>query len=291
MKVFYSEKQVVDQGVQGFGYIKSPSAMKPKQLAKALESFPGIEFIEPNPVTRDDFKLCHAPEYVDGILDLEENNGFGNRSESVNQSLKYTNGAMYDAAVAATADSPTAALVAGFHHAGYSCWEGFGYFCTFNGLMLTAMKLVKSGRRVAIVDCDMHDGNGTDDILKHFGYPTEIFHASFGKSYISPLHAQRYLNSMAEGGELEKKLIKHKSDVILYQAGADVHVKDPFGGIFETDQIYERDRRMFVIAKKLQIPLAWDLAGGYQIEPDGSIGKVLEIHLNTFRACQEVYKN
>ena len=46
---------------------------------------------------------------------------------------------------------------------------------------------------------------------------------------------------------------------------------------------------MFTIAKELKIPLAWNLAGGYQIEKDGSIDKVIEIHLNTFKAANEVY--
>jgi uncharacterized Fe-S radical SAM superfamily protein PflX len=51
----------------------------------------------------------------------------------------------------------------------------------------------------------------------------------------------------------------------------------------------ERDRKMFTIAKELRIPLAWNLAGGYQVEENGSIQKVIDLHLNTFKVCQEVY--
>lgn len=51
----------------------------------------------------------------------------------------------------------------------------------------------------------------------------------------------------------------------------------------------ERDRRMFCIAKDLNIPIAWNLAGGYQIDADGSFRKVIDLHMNTFLAAKEVY--
>jgi hypothetical protein len=53
--------------------------------------------------------------------------------------------------------------------------------------------------------------------------------------------------------------------------------------------MYQRDLRMFQIAKEKQIPLTWNLAGGYQVEKDGSIDKVIQLHMNTFKACKEVY--
>jgi acetoin utilization deacetylase AcuC-like enzyme len=92
---------------------------------------------------------------------------------------------------------------------------------------------------------------------------------------------------MEEDGILERSLLT--PDVVIYQAGADVHVNDPYGGVLTTEQMYERDLRMFRIAKRLQLPLTWNLAGGYQVGPNGEIDKVLELHLNTFRAMAEVY--
>lgn len=294
MKIFYSDKQVVDQGKQGFGFLKSPSALKPRQMAIALAEYQDaefwpVEFVNPNPLSVEDFKLCHAADYVDGIFNLTIDNGFGNKSTDVNNSLFYTNGAMYDAALAATPEVPTCALVSGFHHAGYAKWKGFGYFCTLNGLMVTAMKFSAAGKKVAIIDCDMHHGNGTDDILDNLGRPADIYHLSFGKKYHDPKDAQAYLKDLEEGGFVEQELMKFKPDLIICQFGADVHVKDPFGGIFTTEEIAERDHRMLVIAHKLKIPLTWNLAGGYQIEKDGSINKVIEIHLNTFNAAFDVY--
>lgn len=74
-------------------------------------------------------------------------------------------------------------------------------------------------------------------------------------------------------------------DVVLYQAGADPHVDDPLGGWLTTQQLAERDRLVFGTAHELRIPLAWNLAGGYQ----SPLRKVLDIHDNTMRACAAAY--
>ena len=71
--------------------------------------------------------------------------------------------------------------------------------------------------------------------------------------------------------------------------GADPHINDPLGGWLTTEQLAERDRLVFSAAKRLGIPIAWNLAGGYQIDEDGGISKVIEIHNNTMLACTETY--
>lgn len=301
MKVFYSDKMTVaDQGEQSYGGIKSPSARKPKEIAEALvkeiafvgNSIPNIQFVPPNPLTIDDLKLCHDPNYVDGVMNLTLQNGFGTKSKEIADSLLYTNGAMYDAAKAATPSEPTCALVSGFHHAGYLGWANLGWFCTFNGLTITAAKLIAEGaKKVAILDCDMHYGNGTDDILDKIPELKEkVLHNTFGKAFFDKYNANIYLDFLRSDGLVYKLFKEKEPDVILYQAGADVHVDDPYGGILTTEEMYERDLRVFTIAKSLDIPLVWNLAGGYQIEQDGSIGKVIDLHLNTFKACKEVYQ-
>lgn len=288
MKVFYSEKLVANQSQQSFGGIQSPSARKPRELALALKNIEGIEFVDPNPLTINDLKLCHDPVYVNGVMSLQLENGFGTKDKAICDSLLYTNGAMYDAAAGAQVDAPTCALVAGFHHAGYGGWERLGYFCTFNGLMIAAIKLFP--KKVAIIDCDMHWGNGTDDILNRYPkFKENILHISFGKTFSRPFQASTYLKWLNPNGMIDIALSSFKPDVIIYQAGADVHVNDPYGGVLTTEQMLERDRRIFVIAKNSNIPLAWNLAGGYQVEADGSIQKVIDLHLNTFQACKEVY--
>lgn len=288
IKVVYSPKVVSED------HKVSPSAIKPKYLAEHLKTHSTlkdcVEFVEPIAVSRADILRCHSEEYVDGILNLQRKNGFGTISQSVVDSLPYTNGAMYLAAkLALETKEPTCAIVAGFHHAGYNGFENLGYFCTFNGLMIAAMKLVEDDgyKKISIVDCDMHWGNGTDDILDKVnkGQYTNI---SFGKYFGTMSTGDNYLLYFAS---VKEQLQWFKPDLIIYQSGADVHENDPFGGILTEEEMYERDIKMFTIAKELNIPITWTLAGGYQKDKDGGCSYVLKLHTNTFEACREVYEN
>jgi acetoin utilization deacetylase AcuC-like enzyme len=77
---------------------------------------------------------------------------------------------------------------------------------------------------------------------------------------------------------------------VFFQAGADAHVDDPLGGLLTTSQMRERDRIVFNVCRDLGIPVTWNLAGGYQQEADGSIPKVVELHLNTFEEALRAWK-
>jgi acetoin utilization deacetylase AcuC-like enzyme len=261
----------------------SPSSAKPGFVAQALlnEKFP-VSFVVPHPATVEDFNLAHDPKFVEDILSCARKNGFGNKSPAVARSLPYTSGAMLGAARAAIlGKGPCAALASGFHHAGFDQEEGF---CTFNGLMVTAMTLLKNreARKIAIVDADYHYGNGTQDIIDKLGVKDSVFHYSFGRDFHSPLDADAYLTKMKS---LRDDLKSFAPNVILYQAGADAHENDPLGGVLSTEGLYERDLAMFKIADELRIPICWNLAGGYQRDADGGISVVTEIHLNTFKAA------
>jgi len=74
-------------------------------------------------------------------------------------------------------------------------------------------------------------------------------------------------------------------DLLLYQAGADPHVNDPLGGWLTTEQLRERDRRVFTTCRDMRLPIAWNLAGGYQT----NLRKVLDIHDNTMLECLGAY--
>ena len=78
-------------------------------------------------------------------------------------------------------------------------------------------------------------------------------------------------------------------DLILYQAGADPHINDPLGGVMTTDQMLRRDELVFQECKAMQVPVAWNLAGGYQRDDQHGIRPVLDLHDNTMRACVQVY--
>ena len=75
-------------------------------------------------------------------------------------------------------------------------------------------------------------------------------------------------------------------DLILYQAGADPHINAPLGGFKTTAQLQCRDKLVFLLCHQSGIPVAWNLAGGYQRDADGGISPVLAIHDNTLMACR-----
>src|SRR5262249_44403963 len=151
-------------------------------------------------------------------------------------------------------------------------------FCTFNGLMVTAAQLLAEARveRVAIIDCDYHYGNGTQAIIDAQSLADRVLHISFGESFKHPEQASAYLAAVRD---LRARFQAFAPELILYQAGADPHIDDPLGGLLTTEQMRVRDRTLLTIARELSIPLTWNLAGGYQVEDDGSIPRVVQLHL------------
>ena len=258
----------------------SPSAAKPRAavdswLKLSIKLDIPIQVIAPEPASVEDIARAHLPAFVDAVLSCRVENGFHNRSEAVAKSLPYTSGAMLAAAREALRNGRIAAApCSGFHHAGYA---NAGGFCTFNGLMVTAMALHASGEatRVGILDFDQHYGDGTDNIIDRLRIDW-INHYSAGEHYGLPAEARRFLSSIPGLVAAMKDC-----DVILYQAGADPHIDDPLGGWLTTEQLYERDLLVFQAAAALGIPVAWNLAGGYQTP----LRKVLRIHDGTMRAC------
>ena len=260
----------------------SPSAGKPTQVVDSWQKL-GIpmEIRAPAPATREQLLLAHAADFVDGVLEGRHSNGFGNRSLEVAASLPYTCGSMLAAAEQALANGKGAvAPCSGFHHAGH---DFAGGFCTFNGLMVTALSLLKDKKlkKLAILDLDMHYGNGTQDIIDTLNVGHEVKHWS--RSF-SPSRAEEFLENLPY---LVKTLCEG-CELLLYQAGADSHCNDPLGGYLTTDQMRRRDELVFDAARALDIPIAWNLAGGYQRDAQGGIRPVLDLHDNTMRAFARI---
>lgn len=265
----------------------SPSSYKPAIVAHALMELKIAlhEFKIPKALSIDDLALAHDRNFVEKILKCEIKNGYSNKNKKIANSLVYTNGAMYDAAKLSLEFGVAGALCSGFHHAEY---KHVGGFCTFNGLMIAAIKLLKQElvKKVLILDLDQHYGNGTDDIIHVLNLEDKITNLSFGKYYCERKDAASYMNHLGRLGEI---LEKTAPDLILYQAGADVHYKDPLGGVLTTKEIHKRDVMVFDTAKNANIPIAFNLAGGYQKDDDGGIFEVKKIHINTFKAAFKIF--
>lgn len=274
ISVFYDDRMVAD------AHSFSPSAGKPREVVASWRRHgEALEFPRFDPANFEQLSRAHADSYVRGVLTGRIPNGFGNTRMEVASALPWTSGAMLAAARAAIDNGAVAvAPVSGFHHACYS--EGGGY-CTFNGLMVTALALQAEDkvRRVGILDYDMHYGNGTAQILRYLK-PDGIAHYTAGQEYQREDQSVEFIGSVP--GHVRNF---SDCDVLLYQAGADPHIDDPLGGWLSSYQLAERDRLVFRTCHELGLPVAWNLAGGYQTP----LRKVLDIHDATMRACIATY--
>ena len=275
LPVFYHPTLSVSSGSRS-----SPSAEKPAAVVASWQQL-GIplQLIPPMPATIAQLCLAHDEAFVRGILSRKRENGFGNRLARVARALPLTTGAMLSAARHARQHGGAAvAPVSGFHHAEYAVAKGF---CTFNGLAVTAAVLLQEGAaRIGILDCDHHHGDGTEDILDRLELHDQVHHISVGERWFKPAHAPDFF------ARLPKLLEGFRGcDVVLYQAGADPHIDDPLGGWLTDVDLKERDETVFHTLYHLGVPVAWNLAGGYQRDEDGGIRPVLAIHDQTLRAC------
>ena len=277
MKVVYGPEMVAE-----LLHHISPSSSKPKVLVDYLRGlgYP-VELVPPVALSREQIALAHQREYVDDVLEGRAYNGFGTCDSSIAKTLPFTSGSLWVAAQLALEEGIAASFSSGFHHARYARGGGF---CTFNGLVICA-RLLKLPR-VLILDLDYHYGDGTDDILATLKLES-IRHETLGGHYGSPEQSQDYfdmLNSILSSLETEPV------DLILFQAGADAHVDDPLGGMLTAEQMEQRDRTVFVAAKRLGIPISWNLAGGYQRDRHDTILPVLQLHEITYRAALEIFR-
>jgi len=279
-------------------------------LAEALRSEPRVELIAPEPVGEADLLRVHTAGYVSAVRmgeprSLAESQKFP-WSKELYPSVLLTSGGCLAAAKRALEVGIAAALVSGFHHAHADHGEGF---CTFNGLVVTIDRLraERAVEKVAIIDLDLHYGNGTASLARSRPY---LFNLSiYGNDYAGnqpfrdvsvvrhtdgenhqsialPNGAGRteLMSTLDEG--LAKLRAWGRPDLLLYQAGADPYREDPYSTLdLGEDDLRARDRRVLEFARSERLPLAWVLAGGYT--PDTR--KVVEVHRNTFRAAFDLY--
>src|SRR5881396_3031790 len=220
-------------------------------VAEGLKSNPEVRVMEPAPVTEEELGLVHTPEYIRAVRTgipraLAESQKFP-WSPALFPSACLTNGGCVAAARQALRDRVSAALASGFHHAHADHGEGF---CTFNGLVVAADALKAAGeaRRVAILDLDLHYGNGTAALAATRPYLTVLsiygndYHANADYRDVTVRrhedgsnHWSVALPAGCDGRLLNEILDQHlprllkagKPDLLLYQAGADPLRHDP----------------------------------------------------------------
>ena len=177
-------------------------------------------------------------------------------------------------------------LGGGFHHAFPDHGEGF---CVFNDIAIAIAKLKCEGniRRALVIDCDLHQGNGTAKIFKN---EADVFTFSIHQENNYPLikPASNLDIGLADGTDdkeyleqLEKNIPRiiadFKPESILYVAGSDPYKFDQLGGLaLSLNGLKKRDEFIFGWARDFHIAIAVVLAGGYAINLEDTI----QIHLN-----------
>lgn len=279
MKVFYRPEMALDRPVMGSFSAQKPKVAVEDWLRRGLIQAEDILSFEP--VGREDFALAHDEQMVQGILDLRIPNGYGTVDADLAASLPYTTGSLLAAARYALEHKQiVCSPSSGFHHAHY---DDAGGYCTFNGLVITSIKLQMEGlvERVGILDLDMHYGDGTQDLIRVHGLDW-VLHRTQGNDFYQRehlgRHGERYFDWLYDSLAALQGV-----DLLICQLSADPHITDPLGGLLTTDALLKRDRMVFEAVRNRAV--VWTPAGGYQTDPWGSMEPVLRLHRNTVQAC------
>ncbi len=260
---------------------------KYRRLRDALVGVPGIHLQEAPAATDTELLLAHDPLYVTkvitGALDAKEQReiGFPWTPAMVERSRRSV-GATIAACRSALESGIGVNLAGGTHHAYREKGSGF---CVFNDAAIAARVLQRkfaSDLNVAIIDLDVHQGNGTAAIFRHD--PT-VFTLSLHGDKNFPFRKEpsdldvplpdgcddlTYLDALQHAlQELDRRF---SVDFVIFLAGADPHEGDRLGRLKLTHAgLRRRDEIVFEYARIRQIPLAICMAGGYGTDIDTTV--------------------
>ena len=265
---------------------------------------PAIRLHEAQPASDGELALAHTPTYVthvaQGLLSAVQQREIGFPwSERMVERARRSVGATIAAARMALRDGVSANLAGGTHHADAD--KGAGY-CVFNDVAVAARlmqaewhRLHRSLLRIAVVDLDVHQGDGTASIFRDD--PTVFTLSMHGaknfpfRKVASDLDVElpdgcadsEYLLSLADAlAELWRRHSSSPPGMIFYLAGADPHEGDRLGRLkLTTRGLAERDRMVLDAARERGIPVAISMAGGYGRIIEDTVG----VQLNTLRAA------
>jgi acetoin utilization deacetylase AcuC-like enzyme len=266
----------------------------------------------PEPATWDELRLVHDPEYVDAVAtgalpaDAQRRIGFPwspmmvERSRrSVGATIAAARDVMCRSAESLALHGVAANLAGGTHHAFRDRGEGY---CVFNDVAVAASLLRRDrvAERIAIVDCDVHQGNGTAAIFrdepavftfslhgaKNFPFRKET--SDLDVTFDDGAGDDEYLAALDR--HLPVVLDGHQPDVVFYLAGADPYEGDRLGRRKLTIAgLQQRDRMVFDACRLRNLPVIVVMSGGYAPDVDA----IVTIHTNTIReavrTCPSVF--
>ncbi len=256
-----------------------------------------IELVEAPPSTDTQILYAHDPIYlikvIEGKLSPQEQREIGFPwSEQMVERSRRSAGATVAAAKTAMREGIAANLAGGTHHAYRDAGSGF---CVFNDSAIAARTLQKEvslALKIAVIDLDVHQGNGTASILQHDdsiftlsihgenNFPFKKEQSNLDLGLADGCNDDVYLHSLSQC--LDQLGARFKADCLIFLAGADPHEGDRLGRLnISKDGMRLRDEMVFQYALDRQLPIAFSMAGGYGKE----IASTVDIHFQTIKTA------
>ncbi len=306
MQAFYADHFVLPLP-EGHRFPMAKYAMLRERLQADV---PTIAFNEAIAAGVDELSLVHTERYINAVLHgkltaaEQREIGFPWSPEMAERALRSVGATLQAARVALGGDGIAANLAGGTHH---SYPDKGGGFCVFNDIAVTVRQMqAEAARRslslqnrrlqVAVIDLDVHQGDGTAFIL---GDDPSVFTLSLHGEKNFPVRKQRshcdialpdgcqddeYLSALRHGlAQLEQCLTP---DLIIFLAGADPHEGDRLGRLAITDMgMQVRDQQVFEWAWQRRVPMAMVMGGGYGRD----IESTLRVQVATYRAALQYW--
>jgi acetoin utilization deacetylase AcuC-like enzyme len=270
-----------------------------RQSVIAAAFLPPLELSIPEPASDEQILRAHDEAYlrriVSGQLTPREIRRIGLPwSQELVIRARYSVGGTIAACRAALQEGMAVNLAGGTHHAFSDHGQGY---CLFNDSVIACRTMQAEGRasRFVVVDCDVHQGNGTAALAADD--PT-IFTFSIHSESNFPLRKEEsdldialpdgtgdlaYLEALEAG--LRQALPLSNADLAIYLAGADPHEEDTLGHLALTKAgLAERDRLVLEFCRRERLPVAVLMAGGY----GRRVEETVDIHLTTVRIAAEM---
>lgn len=295
MRIVYSPRYHLDFGAHVF------PTEKYRLVADAVQASGLVPhgFVEPVAATWDELALVHTAPYLAALREGRLTPADVARLEipcdaSIVEGFRVMTGGTLTAVECALdgVDRSAVHIGGGFHHAFAGHGEGF---CMFNDIAVGIRRALQRKQigLAAVVDVDVHQGNGTAAIFagEHRVFTASI-HEQDNYPHVKPPSAvdvglprgtddEAYLRAL---DPLVERVVARMPDLVVYVAGADPFVDDQLGRLALTREgLRRRDRLVFQALASSGVPVVVVLAGGYARRLDDTVA----IHVATIEACAE----
>jgi acetoin utilization deacetylase AcuC-like enzyme len=275
---------------------------KYSRLRDLVSKLSDLELVEAPPATDTQILYAHDPSYlikvIEGKLSPQEQREIGFPwSEQMVERSRRSAGATVAAAKTALKEGIAANLAGGTHHAYRDTGSGF---CVFNDSAIAARTLqkeVSQHLKIAVIDLDVHQGNGTASILQNDhtiftlsmhgenNFPFKKEESDLDIGLADGCNDESYLHSLS--AILDQLDARFKANCLIFLAGADPHEGDRLGRLkISKDGMRLRDEMVFEYALGRQLPIAFSMAGGYGKEIESTV----DIHFQTIKTALQFQK-